>query len=108
MSIYIYIYIYMGTDILRNYMPKREGGGRSRKLAGSKWCGTRDGMTPRRTSARYGWKDQKKNGGLARNWASCEGISFRDTLHHPMTRWVLGVWGQDLSGWTDRGVVANE
>ena len=56
----------------------------------------------------YGWKDQKKNGGLARTRASCERISFRDTLQHPMARWVLGVWGQDLFGWTDRGVVANE
>ena len=38
----------------------------------------------------------------------CERISFRDTLQHPMARWVLRVWGQDLFGWTDRGVVANE
>ena len=56
----------------------------------------------------YGWKDQKKNGGLERNWASCERISFRDTSQHLMARWVLGVWGQDLFGWTDRGVVVNE
>jgi hypothetical protein len=63
---------------------------------------------PRRTSTGYGWKDQKKNGGLTRNWASYERISFRDTSHHLMARWVLGVWEQDLFGWTDRGVVTNE
>ena len=59
-------------------------------------CGQRGGMTPRRTSAGLCWKDQKKNGGLARNWASCERTSFRDTSQHLMARWVLGVWGQDL------------
>ena len=71
-----------------------------------KRCGTRGGTTPRKTSAGYTWKDQRKNGGQSRNWAFWELISSPVTSQCLMTRWVLGVWGQDSFGWTDRSVVA--
>ena len=41
-----------------------------------KRCGTRDGMTTRKTSVGYSWKDQRKNGGMTRNWT----ISGREEM----------------------------